>query len=1017
MASEASSLWPIPATADRRSTRRLNAICAAIAWAFVVWFSVSVFAPRAISQDEVSGVVADGDEAKAEEEAEHPLEYVTVLCPDDRQAEWRPDDHRLVAPSEFSAMLRRAHPGSPPAIRSAHYEARFDRDELVEGRALLAIEHLGPLEATLPLNPCNLAIERAGWADRDGEAARVGLGPSGNFALHVDHGGMLDIAWSRKGMPGTREAVSFDMELPSCPSSRFLLTLPEDRVPLPSTGVLSRRQTSLKGMHRWQIELGGQNRFTLRIVADDNLEGHGQFTELRQASLYRLSSGGLDATITLRFDVLDQPLKRLELLVSSELVLGSVQDGDNAIDWGEEPLAGTPTKKKVVIEPEIPIHGLGRELVLTALAPVRMGVPWRLPGVTVTGVRWCESVASLVVQHPLRLNDVTSDKGRIAKVRSLLSRTASDAVDLQLFSPDAQIDIVLGQEQTPPQIAYGVKIEMSGGQIAGRQVVRLETTEGEHFQVVGNLARSWVVDAVQAEPPGVLADWRIERKGRAKRQLMIDLARPLSSDAPVQLVLAARRLESTEGRRYLSRDMIPVEFVSCQLDTALVALHAFEPYQIELSGAEGLVQREAQDLSVQERQLFLETPRGTIYSHGGGDEGLGIRVKQRRSLYSAEIDVDVSVSGSQATESYVFRIHPESVRLENLAVEVLKRPGSPLRWEPTTGDEIHLDVASSNVGLPAGDPSRLERWNVRLRPSRSEPFEIRAKRVFAVKDETAIALARLPDAAQQKGRLVIGLSGGGGVRVENRSLTSEISPPLRGAHDIPQSVFRYDPRRSLVSGRPPIVLRVESSPSPLPEAWIWQCELESRLEPTGNGQHIACYRVESVGAPTMELSLPASIGVEMVESVEVDGRRAPLESTALEAPAKLAVRLDGDRRFHEVTVCYRTTGSRWSALQPLRVPVPEPDLPILKRKWIVWLPPGRQLIEPEGRGQDSHASGLWPASIWGPMGGDTSRGPLDPFAADSWRLSNLIESARHLAPSTSSDGQSVGSLPASWGNF
>lgn len=1013
MVSRVSSLWPSAATVNRRSTWRH-----ATAMACVVCLLITLSEQMALSQTEDTGEVDRPDTASATKETEPSLDYVTILCPEDREAEWRPKlRSRLVAPSEFSEMLRRAHPGSPPSIQSARYEARFEKDELVDGRAMLSIEHWSPHEAVLPLTPWNLAIERAGWADRDSEAARLGLAAKSHSALLVVHGGMLDVDWSLKGTRVNQDAVSFRFELPPCPSSQVLLTVPDDRIPVVSKGIVTRQEmhdegqvSPDKGMTVWQIELGGENRFSLRIGPRDDPEGHNQSTELRQKSVYRLSPAGLEATVTLRLDVLgQQPLRRLELLVASDLNLVSVQEGDVAVPWGEAPVPGTSTKR-VVIEPDSPLLGMGHELTLKALGTIQQEKSWSLPGLTVTGVHWCESVASLIVQHPLRLNDLALEQGRISQVRPMMSQIATDAIDLQLFSADARIDVVLGQKQAPPRVGYGVAIEMSGGQIAGHQTVRLEANEGEHFQIVGELGRSWVIDAINSS--GMLTDWRIEPKGRTKRQLVIDLAQPLTSDAPIQFDIRARRLESTEGRRYSSRDVIPVEFESCRLETALVAVHALEPYQIELSGTDELALRESQDLSLREQQLFPEKLQGKIYLHDGGDERLKIRVRQRRSLYSAEIDVSVSVSGLQATEDYVFRIHPESARLESLAVELLKRPGAPLRWEPALGDETRLDAESSDTAPETSASSRLERWNLRLRPSRSETFEIRARRVFTVEDGLAIGLARLPDAAQQKGRLSVGVCGDGRVRIENRALVPVTAPPLQHLGEIPQSVYQYDPRRSLVSGKPPILLRVDTEPSSLPKAWIWLCQLESRLEPTGNGRHVATYRVENSGAPVLHFALPASIGVDLIESVEMDGRRAPLESSPLESPARLAIRLDGDRRFREVTICYRTAEAAWAPLQGLEVPMPEPDCPVLKRKWIVWLPPGRQMIQTEGIFALSSPDGRWPEAVWGPMLRRASGGPADPFVTDSWNWRQDSEPELALASPSSPTEHTTDSAPA-----
>ncbi|MHB8901135.1 MAG: hypothetical protein ACYC6Y_20495, partial [Thermoguttaceae bacterium] len=612
---------------------------------------------------------------------------------------------------------------------------------------------------------------------------------------------------------------------------------------------------------------------------------------------------------------------------------------------------------------------------------------WRLPALRVQGVHWRESVATITVEHPLRLNDVVSDNGRILQMRPELARKSADGITIQLFSADAQMDVVLGQEWTPPQVEYGVLVEMTGGQISGQQTVRFEVEEGERFQLVGELARSWVVDSVQADRPGVVADWRIERKERAKRQLVVDLATPLAGDSPVQFLVMARRLESTEGKTYASRDLIPVEFVSARLASALVAVQVLEPYRLELNGTEGLTERSVERLSPRERQLiperFPDTPQNKIFLHDGGDDDLSIRVQQRRSQYSAEIDVSVSVAGRQATESYVLKIDPEAVRLEEIAVELPPRPGVPMRWELSGGDEAK--PVTDSPAVPGEGGSNLERWEVRLRPSRSEPFAIRAMRVFAVEDGTAVGLARLPDAARQSGRLSIGVSGGERVRVENRSLAPELASTADTAGAIPPSTFRYDPERLGEAGTPPVVFRVDSSAAALSRGWIWLCQLESRLEVNGEGRHVASYRLESEGAPLVHFVMPPTVGPALLESVEIDGYRVPPDSIKAGDRLQFGLRLRTDRRFHEISICYRTNHAPWAVLQRLEPPLPEPDLPVLKRKWIVWLPPGRQIAYTKGAMADFGRWQGWPAGVLGPLGRDVGAASFDPFAASSWR--------------------------------
>ena len=942
-----------------------------------------------------AGPQTDGSPAESSpaESASRALDYIMILGPADQKDEWRPRDvseYWPVAPDRFREMLERAHPGIPAAIRSATYQAQFKTDQLVDGHATLRIEHLGPIETTLPLEPCNLAIERPGWTDRD-ETASLGLGPNGYSEVRVKQSGQLDFDWSLRGSRETLGGVQFEIQLPPCPASRLLITMPDDRIPVVSAGILLRGKPSLPGMHTWTIELGGENRVSLRIAPQEDPEGHSRLTELQEELFYNVSPGGLRVIAHLRFDLLGQPLRRFRLRVPSQLTLLSIQDGDATVNWGEVP-SKQKGIKEYVVEPEVPLRGLDRELVLEALATIHLDKSWRLPCISVPEVNWRESTASLTVEHPLRLNDVVSEDARISRTQ----RRNADGVDLQLFSQEAAIDVVLGQEVVTPKVDYGVAVEMGGDGITARQRVLVETEEGEHFQVVGEVMPAWGIDSIQTDRTGAISDWQVT----SKRQLVVDLKHPVSSENPLLLTVSARRLESTEDTVYGSSDMIPVDFSSARLGTALVALRAVEPFQLELDGAESLEQRDPWDLSARQQQLFSETPSGKIYVRGSGDEELAIQIRPRRAAYSGEIDSVVSVAGRQATERFVFRINPEGIRLDEVLLELPARPGVSIRWECTPGDEARPATAGSADAASNGLP--MQGWEFHLHPSRSEPFEIVATRAFLLEDESVVGLAALPDASQQKGRVAIGTSREESVRIENRSLTSELPGTPDRLNGIPRATYRYDPSQLREAKTAPLVLRIAPAASDFPDAWIWSCRLESRLEATGRGRHMAVYRIESVGAPVLRLHMPPSVGADCIESVELGGEHVPVQMTTKSEGTELEVRLDTAQRFHELTLCYRTTASPWSILQSVEVPIPEPDIPVLKRSWLVWLPPDRQVIDLDGILDFPRRADHWPASAWGRVARNPGQGPFDPFSAGSWPWNDSTELPRNREDSPAS---------------
>ena len=951
---------------------------------------------------------SSGQEADRNASAVGPLQYRTIFAPADREDQWRPTGKPAyfpMEPVEFHEKVALANGlSSQPSyaggaiIASARYEARLEGRELVDGHALLQVRQLSPQGASLSFAPCNLSILKADWADRDGETARIGLGANRQLQLRVGHDGVLELDWTLRGRVGVLGAIEFDLGLPASPATQLALTLPENTIPISPDSVVCRKGAVKDGARVWEMDLGGQSRISLRITSENDPEGHRQLTELKQAFAYNLAPGGLELTATLRFDILGQPLRQFQIVIDPELELISVRDGEKPVPWsvvnsGDAPLT------RIVVEPESPLRGIGRELKLTALAPVRAGEKWRLPRVLCESLFWHGAAATLTVERPLTVEDLLPSRARISGARTSNDPLGAEIVELQYFAADAEIQVVLRQERQPPRINFGVALDLSGGQIAGRQTAVVEVAHGECFSIEDPVTRSWIIDSVQCEPAGMLKDWRVEQAAGGRR-LLVELLKPVSPSCPIRLGIAARRLQSPVGRKHTVQDAIPVRFAQNENSKALIALSAAEPYQIVLAGDETLQRREPPTMTAEELRLFPETPRGLVFVHDQSDRNLSFQLQERRSRYSADIRVAASVAGGRLTESYTFRVNPGAARLERLAVELLHRPDARIRWFPTAGDQTRLVAApgggEGGAGSTAATP--LERWEIRLRPSRSEPFEIRATRTSRLTEATRIGLARLPEAVEQTGVLTVDCAGDSPARVKNLGLTPVISDaPQLAPRTLPRATYRFDPSQDMGDG--PAISIVTNDPGG-PAAvtvWAWDCQLESRLQPDGSGRHVAEYRLENVGCPVLRVHLPPSTEIEQIESIVVDGQRASWQGLSSGGGRILAVRLDPRRRFQTMTISFRTVASRWSVVERLEAPLPEPEAPVLARRWVAWLPPGRQSLPLASSSGGQASPGNWTWRLLGPLAQAAGAEPLDPVGPDSWRHARRSPTDKDLA--------------------
>ena len=101
-----------------------------------------------------------------------------------------------------------------------------------------------------------------------------------------------------------------------------------------------------------------------------------------------------------------------------------------------------------------------------------------------------------------------------------------------------------------------------------------------------------------------------------------------------------------------------------------------------------------------------------------------------------------------------------------------------------------------------------------------------------------------------------------------------------------------------------------------------------------------------------------------------------------------AVRLDlpAGRSFVTVVLHYTTEDELPRLVRSIEPPLPRLDVPVLDRRWLVWMPPGYGLFDADPRWLVEPVRHVtWSQRMFGPLGRPAPEPVFDPFSAEQWR--------------------------------
>ena len=253
-------------------------------------------------------------------------------------------------------------------------------------------------------------------------------------------------------------------------------------------------------MQAWQIDLGGQNQVVLHLSPRDLLREHRPLTLVRQSLVYDVSPQGLQLSAELKLDVLGEPIRQLTLLVDRPLELVTARCGDAQIPWAEldslDPAAAASRPGPAAHAADIATpastaktpaghRGNGRRQARGPGFFRALGWPWPrdslgssrasaeagpLPTVRPAsdGEFWREGTASLLVSRPLELNALRLQGARQTKVEPLAAPLAGEAITVQFFRPDADVQVAIAPQPERLRFRSGTTIDVRGSTMSGR---------------------------------------------------------------------------------------------------------------------------------------------------------------------------------------------------------------------------------------------------------------------------------------------------------------------------------------------------------------------------------------------------------------------------------------------------------------------------------------------------------------------------------------------------------------------
>lgn len=951
--------------------------------------------------------------------AESPDTYRRVLVPENQLPQFAKGHPRYLKLADFERLTREAGRSVPvrldARLERAVYRARVVPGGL-EGTAEWQIARDGDEPALVPLGGFGLALgttqrhdapangERGNgepgnglanggptWTETPPRAAVLGLDDRGRTVLWADSSATVRVPWTLRHARSSEPGARFDLALATCSTNLFLLVAPNGHVPEVDHGrvvPLAAEQRAEWGdlvptadEAAWRIELGGNDRFALRLVPPSGAPAAttprtAPRAAARVAAEYTFTPRQVELLAKLTFDVHAGPLGHLVVELEPGLKPRSVRLGESDVPHTSTTLPDGRTR--LLLEFPEPLSGAGREVQLAALATLRLGERWRVPQVRVPGTAWQQSRLTLRVREPLVLQQLLPQGAQPGRLTPN-TVPAGDSVELVAHDPAATCDVWLDVRPTQMQVTTGTTVEFDEAALTARMAVALAASHGERFVAECRVPRFWRIDRVEAEAPAELeGTFQVTPLPPETQLLRVRLRTPVRPGQPVRLTVQMHGNPLPFRPSPTSPPVLPggllrvADFRQVESQRHVVAINAPTPLTPQFRGDRELPRVDPKSLPAAEAALLTARPNALALLADDRLAGVSVTLERDRPRFDAEIQVEAFAGRTSISERYRFECKPQTGAISRLRVRFSESRAEPPQWQ--------LDGSPDNVTarkLAMEDPTTAgETWDVVLRQERAAPFVLEARRDGEAADDVSLALASLPRANSQTGLLRVVSIDAARVSVDGEALRPVPPAPAQERIDPVVGTFRFDPAHDTR-----VTLRRTDSAGDGPaRVWIWDLVQTARLTPSGAESHSFRLHLENTGATELLLTPPDGFSVR---SASIDGQQVFVTARA---PAALVVPLPPGTRFPTLELTGDNTPAPRSGVH--RVPVLRFAVPVLNAQLVLRTPPGYDVRARANTSGYLADRGSAPLSIGerlaGPFFEPNRRRPFRIFSTDDW---------------------------------
>ena len=951
-----------------------------------------------------------------------------------------------VEPEEFEQLIRLILEQRGPDrrtssafVQTARYYARLEGGNLVDGQAILEVAPFGR-EAVIPpvyrLEPLSFAAGGISWADRDGQPAKAGWCAAGKYKVLVDGPGVLMFPWTCTGYRQPEGTIVIPLKFPEAVQSRLTVDAPAEF--LPQTDGLSWCEGNpAANVRRWVFELGGRSQWEL-VWVPETLAVTRPLVALWLG--YEVGPQGLDLTVQVHLETGERPLEELRFHMAAELEVVEVTAPGAESSWYVRPDSDDSEVRELVVRFSPPLKGYGQLARIRAVGPVQIGRTWPLPFFEYRGSGWERTALQVNIRPPIEVGGFHLQGGR--QITGSSSGRYSDVLFAVYDRPNGRAEVELF---IPPPLytAWELSLGEFGSKLQkSRVAVAVKALQGEVWNLSGRIAPGWLVETLQPEQPGIIADWRVEDSGpevaTEHRLLCIDLARPLPSDQWVVFSVDCARICNENVDRPDVRNLIPIEWPEAR-DTRILVGFLGEPQWATERISPQVAELDTGDSPLPKLRQLVDLPDDYRVWRLGDIVEASFQVQPVRRYKAKaqtvwDVDAEVAVGRSwilcwpeegAVIDRVTLSFWPPSEKQRKWSVYMLDYRNA-VDQSPALLREETLRPLPFRVQREATSEGEL--WHVVLDSPTRRPIVIVHTATVSINPGDLLEIFWLPEATKQD--LSLGLSQAGENWVWEYG-EGGLKPTWKPGPSIPGLDFgtsggrtlgnivwlQYSVPRADGAGFPKIVLK-KGFRKLFPEALVWGQVGHSWIRPGHPPRHRADFLVEVRSQKTVHFRWEQPVHLL---AVQVNGRtlkepeslrRASIakylpvvassdfeeftpdrqEAANGNPPARdgtddgmyhvFPVTLEQRERFVWVTLL-------WDDPEPVRghllsVPLPRVsvDIPVLDCRWVVWTPP-----EYVAEVVDKKGISLVPFTfrrLFGSMARPVEEPVFDPFVLEAW---------------------------------